>query len=302
MVIRMKSWLKVRSELGTLPLAEGFVGGAGPGAPGLYLEHYLFRGIERTVSGDHNPALVTQFGGARVREGETGAWRSTSLPNRSLLVPSHCSTHWHYAGTVDFAVFYFPDHTVGMSEQLRLLTRKAREPVSFSDALVSALSLQIVKELHKGRVRDERFMTMLAPVLLEQVYRVLTTPETGGFNPRHVHFSRLQAVLAHIRDHLGGDLSVAALAAIAEVSVAHFRRLFQEATGSPPHRYVLAARLEQGRNLLSTTTMPLVQIADACGFSSQSHFTACFRAAHACTPAEYRRHISTTPAPAKRAG
>ncbi len=47
-------------------------------------------------------------------------------------------------------------------------------------------------------------MAMLAPVMLEQVYRNLTTPETRGFNPRHVHYSRLQAVLNHIRDHPGG--------------------------------------------------------------------------------------------------
>ncbi len=97
------------------------------------------------------------------------------------------------------------------------------------------------------------------------------------------------------------DLSVAALAGKAEVSVAHFRRLFNEAMGTPPHRYVLASRLEKARNLLATTTLPIAHIAEECGFSSQSHFTACFRTAHASTPAEYRNHlVENTTAVAQR--
>lgn len=293
----MKPWLRVRRELGSSPMAEGMVSGGTMGNSALYAEHYLFRDIERTVSGLASGGLVTQFGGARVHEGETGAWRSTTMPTQSLLVPPNCVTHWHYEGTVDFAVFYFPDRSSGISERLQLLAVKEARPLQFSDALVSALAQQLVKELHKGRGSDEGFMATLAPLMLDQAYRVLTTGETGGFNPRHAHYARLQTVLAYIRDHLGGDLSVPSLAMRAGVSVAHFRRLFLEAMGSPPHRYVLATRLERARKLLAMTRLPIAHIAEECGFSSQSHFTACFREAHASTPAEYRNHLQV-PMPA----
>lgn len=73
--------------------------------------------------------------------------------------------------------------------------------------------------------------------------------------------------------------------------MAHFRRLFLDAMGTPPHRYILATRLEQARKPLATTSLPIAQISDECGFSSQSHFTACFRKAHASKPAGYRKHI-----------
>ncbi len=287
----MKPWQRVRRELSSTPLAEGLIGWPASGTSALYLEHYLLNDIERTVSGLTCTSLVTQFGGARVREGERGSWRSSTLPSQSLLVPANCATHWHYGGTVDFAVFYFPDRTEAVIDRLRLLAEKAAEPLLFSDALVSAAAQQLVRELNKGGSSDERFMTMLAPVMLEQVYRVLTTPETVGFNPRHIHFARLQKVLSHIREHLEEDLSVPALAALAGVSVAHFRRLFLAAMGTPPHRYVLATRLEYARKLLATTSLPIAQVADTCGFSSQSHFTACFRTAHASTPAEYRQQL-----------
>lgn len=291
MVFYMENWQKVRKELGRTPLVEGVVGGSEPGYSALYVEHYLFNSIERTVSGIARTGFVTQFGGARVREGEAGAWRSTNMASESLLVPANTPTHWHYSGTVDFAVFYFPDISEGVTERIRLLAKESGKLLQFADPLVSAGALQLVRELNKGPGGDERFMAKLAQVMLEQIYRVLTTPETGGFNPRHAHFYRLQNVLAYIRENLGDDLAVPILADRAGLSVAHFRRLFREAMGTPPHRYVLASRLEQARKLLATTTMPIAQIADACAFSSQSHFTACFRKTHASTPAEYRRHI-----------
>ena len=291
MVPGMQVWQAVRRELGRSPLAEGLVRGAGSEPTALYVEHYLFSNIARTVSGMAVTALVTQFGGARVREGESGAWRSTIMPSQSLLVPQNCATHWHYSGTVDFAVFYFPNRSGGLVQRLERLAAKAAAPLQFSDALVSALARQLVVELHKGSASDEQFMAMLVPVMLEQTYRVLTTPDTTGFNPRHVHFARLQSVLGYIHAHPGDNLSVPLLAARAGVSEAHFRRLFQEAMGTSPHRYVLALRLEQARKLLASTSLPIAEVADACGFSSQSHLTYSFRNAHASTPAQYRRHI-----------
>lgn len=283
----MKIWQKVREELGVLPIVEGMIGGDSP----MYVERYLFHSIEKSVSGLSSAGIATQFGGSRVMEGERGHWRADVLPTQSLLVPPNCATHWHYSGTIDFAVFYFPDHVNGIQEQLRLMAESRGEPVMFGDTLVGSIALRLVNELHKGTSADEQFMALLAQVMLEQTYRVLTTPETGGINPRHVHFSRLQAVLGHIHNHLTEDLSVEVLAKLAEVSPAHFRRLFQDAMGTPPHRYILATRLEYARKMLKMTMTPIARIAQDCGFSSQSHLTASFRAAHAATPAEYRTQV-----------
>lgn len=154
---------------------------------------------------------------------------------------------------------------------------------------MSALAHQLVNELHKA-TGDERFMSLLAPLMLEQIYRVLTTPETGGFNPRHIHFNRLQSVLAHIRDHLGRICRWRRWPRWRGEHYA-FSPVVSGSNGHPPHRYVLATRLEEARKLLATTQLPIARIADECGFSSQSHFTACFGTAHASTPAEYRNQL-----------
>ncbi|WP_165679541.1 helix-turn-helix transcriptional regulator, partial [Metapseudomonas otitidis] len=55
---------------------------------------------------------------------------------------------------------------------------------------------------------------------------------------------------------------------------------------------VLARRLAHARHLLAHTTLPLGEVALACGFSSASHFSNRFRRALGGTPGEYRAAMS----------
>lgn len=280
-------WLKVRAELGHRPIVEGRIDGRTP----MFVERYLYQAIGRTVSGLRRAALVVQFGGSRVKEGEPDRWRSMNLPSQSLLVPPGVATHWHYSGTVDFAVFHFLEGGGNAIKSLEVLTQSRDAPLPFSDPLVGAAALELVGEVQKGPNADGGFMERLADVMLEQTFRALTTPGTRGINPRHVHFARLQSVLNHVHANLAEDLSAQALAVRADVSLAHFSRIFRDAMGVTVHRYVLAARLDLARKLLRQSTLPISRIAEECGFSSQSHLTASFRAAHSTTPAQYRAHV-----------
>ncbi|MNL85512.1 Exoenzyme S synthesis regulatory protein ExsA [compost metagenome] len=73
------------------------------------------------------------------------------------------------------------------------------------------------------------------------------------------------------------------------MSTYHFARRFQETVGMSPHSYVLGRRIERAGALLRRRDVPLVDIALACGFSSQSHLTTVFRRCLGLTPGEYRR-------------
>ena len=281
-------WLSVREELGQTPILEGYIHGEIP----LFAERYMYQTIERTVSGLDCTALINQFGGGPVHEGQQNHWRSQNLPTQSILVPRGVPTHWHYTGAVDFVVFYFLEGNSNTTANLELLAESRGQPLSFSDQLTGAAAQQLVSELYKGSGADQAFMARLATLMLEQSYRLLTTPCSASISPRYAHFSRLQAVLNQIHQNLAGDLSVDALASCAGVSPAHFRRLFREAVGMPVHRYVLATRLEQARRLLTLSEMPIAHIAQECGFSNQSHLTVSFREIHAVTPAQFRARLA----------
>jgi AraC family transcriptional regulator len=83
-------------------------------------------------------------------------------------------------------------------------------------------------------------------------------------------------------------LSLATLAAVAQMSPTHFAHLFKQATGQTPHRYVIRCRMEQAKRLLAETDVPLSEIAYQVGCADQSHFTALFRHHVATTPKAYR--------------
>jgi len=118
-------WLKVRTELGHRPIVEGRIDGRTP----IFVERYLYQAIGRTVSGLLCTALVVQFGGSRVREGEPDRWRSMNLPTASLLIPRGVATHWHYSGTVDFAVFYLLEPGSNVMQTLNLLADSRDAPL-----------------------------------------------------------------------------------------------------------------------------------------------------------------------------
>lgn len=120
--------------------------------------------------------------------------------------------------------------------------------------------------------------------------RLLAAPEASAPAPargRRLSAGELDRVTAHVEAHLASDLSVAALAAELGMSGFAFAKLFKATTGTTPHRFVVARRLERATALLAGS-LSLSAIALAVGFSSQSHFTEAFRRARGTTPARFR--------------
>jgi AraC family transcriptional regulator len=82
---------------------------------------------------------------------------------------------------------------------------------------------------------------------------------------------------------------VADLAHAAMMPVRTFRRRFHASFGMPPHRWLIARRIEQARDLLRRKELRLSQIALDLGFASQAHFTDIFRREVGISPGRFRR-------------
>jgi AraC-like DNA-binding protein len=91
----------------------------------------------------------------------------------------------------------------------------------------------------------------------------------------------------HLEEHL--QAGVPRLSELAAVSPAHLSRSMREHYGTTPTAFVTGLRLQRAAELLGTTSESVTWIAHRCGFSSQSYFTRCFRAAYGVSPREYRR-------------
>lgn len=69
-------------------------------------------------------------------------------------------------------------------------------------------------------------------------------------------------------------------------------RLFQRYLSCVPTRFYLELRLERARQLLLQTSMPIVDIALACGFVSAPHFSKCYRDTFSLPPRDERRRAA----------
>ena len=84
-------------------------------------------------------------------------------------------------------------------------------------------------------------------------------------------------------------VSRAALAELAGVSVRQIERLFRGKLGFGIKEHYLGLRLDRARALLVETTLPIGEIAGACGFVSASHFSDSFRRHFGSSPSALRQ-------------
>jgi AraC family transcriptional regulator len=88
--------------------------------------------------------------------------------------------------------------------------------------------------------------------------------------------------------YLDHELSLTALAAVAQMSPYYFSRLFKQSTGLSPHQYILQQRVEWAKRLLADARLSIAAVAQRVGFASQAHLTTAFRQRVGVTPRQYR--------------
>ncbi|HEY7738156.1 MAG TPA: helix-turn-helix transcriptional regulator [Candidatus Limnocylindria bacterium] len=83
-------------------------------------------------------------------------------------------------------------------------------------------------------------------------------------------------------------LDVAAVAAVAHLSEAHFSRSFRAAFGETPHHYLQRRRVERSMFFLRETDRSITDICFDVGFMSLGTYSRTFREIVGETPSEYR--------------
>jgi AraC-like DNA-binding protein len=92
-------------------------------------------------------------------------------------------------------------------------------------------------------------------------------------------------------ERMGEDLSLAEPAAACGLSIGYFARAFRQSMGLPPHRWILLQRVLRAKSLLRDAGRSLSDIATACGFADQSHFTRVFAGIVGASPGAWRKQV-----------
>ena len=98
-------------------------------------------------------------------------------------------------------------------------------------------------------------------------------------------------IAPYIQEHLEDDLSVESLCSAFYISKKKLYTIFNNSVGLSPQRYVTSQRIQEAKNLLLTTDLPLSLIASKVGFSDYNYFIKVFKLFdEGRTPKYYRKN------------
>jgi AraC-like DNA-binding protein len=105
----------------------------------------------------------------------------------------------------------------------------------------------------------------------------------------------VERAIATMEEKLGEQLTIDDMARSASFSKFHFSRLFNQATGVSPGRFLSALRLAEAKRLLLTTSITVTDISHRVGYNSVGTFSSRFSTTVGLSPAAYRKLGGTAP-------
>lgn len=103
-----------------------------------------------------------------------------------------------------------------------------------------------------------------------------------------VQNAKVLSIIEFMEANIAEPLPLVDIARYVGLSRRQIERLFQQHMGRSPARYYLEIRLDRARHLLMQSTIPVVDVAIACGFVSASHFSKCYREMYGKSPLQER--------------
>ena len=161
--------------------------------------------------------------------------------------------------------------------------------LGFNDAaaasLIRLMSAEVETGCPTGAIHGEALSLALASRIASLCQCIPTVSPQGTAT---LSQKRLLSIARYVEINLTGDLSIDALAKVANMSAFHFARCFKNTTGLTPHQFVTNQRISTAKAMLASGKHSIRDIAMLVGFSSHSHFAAVYRRITGVTP----RHSS----------
>jgi transcriptional regulator GlxA family with amidase domain len=218
--------------------------------------------------------------GASVGSLCTGAF---VLAKAGLLDGRRCTIHWENQAALSEE---FPDVEVTS----HLFEISERRYTCAGGSASADMMIQIIANDHGSDLASLVADHLIhSPVRASNEEQRLSVPARIG-----VRHPKLVSIIQIMEQNLEETISPSALAKEAGMSTRQLERLFRRYLNRSPKRYYMEIRLQRARNLLLQTDMSVINVALACGFTSPSHFSKCYRSYFDRTPYRERGAPSST--------
>lgn len=234
--------------------------------------------------------LVLPVGGSAVMETcRGGRWgRTPWTPGRVELMPPDQPALRRYRadGVLNSVQVHIPRGTLDATA-----ARLGGAPVDF-DAVAASLAAgdplveEIIRAVGGAGGADDLYAESAAAFLTMQLLTRHTRRSAEAMPAREN--PRVRAVVAAMRERLAEPITLADLAGEVHLSVYHLVRVFKDATGATPYRYLTRLRIDEAKRLLRDTDLTISQIAGRCGFAGPAALSTAFLRHTGTRPSAYR--------------
>ncbi len=276
------------------------------------LIHLAFCGFPRTQTNRWSEARMNAFR-ARVAEAGLRCWTYTGR--------HHTARHWDelQQGLADWLgalpkplglMACDDDRARHVLEACRRLGLRVPDDVAVigvdNNEMICELSTPPLSSVEQGLRRMgyeaaallERLMAGKKASALSYVIDPETVITRRSTEMLAVDDADVAAALRYVRDHACQGIRVHEVAAAIHVSRSTLERRFAQRMGRSVHDEIHRVRLERARQLVSTTNLPLSQVALQAGFRHLTYMTSMFRRHVGYTPAKYRERLRLAYGPA----
>ncbi|MGB0507262.1 MAG: GlxA family transcriptional regulator [Pikeienuella sp.] len=195
------------------------------------------------------------------------------LAEAGLMGGRRCALHWEYHDA------FMEDHPdVDLSTSV--FVKDGRFFSASGGAAATDLALSLIEEDHGSDLsRNTAERLVYASVRSEQDgQRASYNSKIGARNPR------LARAMEIMETDLDEPMKSSDIASEVGMSTRQLERLFGRYLNCSPKKYRMELRLARARTLLRQTELSVINVALACGFTSPSHFSRCYRTRYGETP------------------
>lgn len=103
--------------------------------------------------------------------------------------------------------------------------------------------------------------------------------------------TRVQAAVDFLKTNFQRKIALDEIAALVNISVEQFGRIFKSETGITPIDYLIRVRIEKASQLLKSSFLSVKQVMAAVGYNSKGHFAKHFKRRFGISPSEYKKRF-----------